>query len=56
MQLPVGANVIVMATAYTDNQPHFAMSKVVVGPSTRVDLRPVATTMDKLKADLSTAI
>ena len=56
MQLPVGAEVIVMATAYKDDVPHFAFTKVVLQPRTQVRLDPIATTMDKLKSDLQAAI
>lgn len=56
MELPVGAEVIVLATAYEDDQPLLAIQKIKLEPTTRVHLELARTTMDKLKADLKAAI
>lgn len=56
MQLPVGAEVIVLATAYSDEQPYFAYKKLILEATTNVHLEPQAMTMEKLKAELKSNI
>jgi hypothetical protein len=56
MTLPIGQEATLMATAYKEGNPFFAMQDVVIAESLSVDLDLKATTMDALKASLKESI
>jgi hypothetical protein len=56
MQLPVGANAVVVATAQRNGKPWYAVQPVVIEPSAHVQLHLQPTTDEDLKAALMEAL
>ena len=52
MNLPVGETVIILATAYKNEQPYFAMKKIIISERQSLSMSLVGTTKEKLKQDL----
>ena len=56
MQLPIGANALVVATAQRNGKPCYALQAVVIAPSAHVQLQLRPTTDVELKAALMAAL
>jgi hypothetical protein len=55
-QLPVGESATILATAYKNDKPYFAIKKIKIEKKLNVTFKLTETTKDKLKADLQTQI
>lgn len=55
-QLPVGESATIIATAYKNNKPYFAIQKITIQEKQAVKCKLVETTVEKLKADLQEKI
>jgi hypothetical protein len=51
-KLPVGADAIIMATAYKNDKPFFVLKKIKISEKQNISFHLEETTMDKLKAQL----
>lgn len=51
-KLPVGAEAVIIATAYKDDKPFFVLKKVVISEKQRVDFSLEETTMENIKAKM----
>ncbi|MBL7826565.1 MAG: hypothetical protein JNJ57_08045 [Saprospiraceae bacterium] len=51
--LPVGSPATILATAYVDGKPYWAIQKITIAEEQKVQFKLVETTVEKLKADLS---
>lgn len=51
-KLPVGAEAVIIATAYKDDKPFFVLKKVVISEKQRVDFSLEETTMENMKAKM----
>jgi len=56
MQLPIGANALVVATAQRNGKPCYAIRPVVIAPTAHVQLHLQPTTDAELKAALMAAL
>ncbi len=54
--LPVGETATILATAYKDEKPYFAIKRIIIKDKQTVSFKLDETTMDKLKADLKEKI
>lgn len=55
-QLPVGETATILATAYKNDKPYFAIKKITITDKQTVSFKLEETTTDKLKADLKEKI
>lgn len=55
-QLPVGETATILATAYKNDKPYFAIQKITITDKQTVSFRLEETTAEKLKADLQAKI
>lgn len=55
-QLPVGETATIIATAYKNDKPYFAIQKIKITDKQTVTFKLIETTMEKLKADLQVKI
>jgi len=55
-ELPVGESATILATAYKNDRPYFAIKKIKIEKKLNVTFKLIETTKDKLKADLQTQI
>lgn len=51
-QLPIGENATIIATAYKDNKPFYAIKKITIAEKQQVSLKLIETTTEKLKQEL----
>jgi hypothetical protein len=55
-QLPVGETATILATAYVDGKPYFAIEKITIKEKQTVSFNLIATTQEKLKLELAEKI
>jgi len=55
-QLPVGETATIIATAYKNNKPYFAIQKITITDKQTITFKLIETTVEKLKADLQAKI
>ena len=55
-QLPVGETATILATAYKNNKPYFALKKITITDKQTVSFKLKETTIEKLKTDLQEKI
>lgn len=55
-QLPVGETATIIATAYKNDKPYFAIQKITVKEKQVIEFKLIETTIEKLKADLQEKI
>jgi hypothetical protein len=54
--LPVGEKAIIVATAYKNEKPFYAILKITINKKQNVSLQMVETTIEKLKAEIQAKI
>jgi hypothetical protein len=52
MQLPIGERVTILATAYKNDKPYFAMKKLTITNKQNLSLNLLETTTENLKIEL----
>lgn len=55
-RLPVGASATIIATAYKNDVPFFAIKKIIISDKQTINLKLVETTKNKLTLDLATQL
>lgn len=54
--LPVGEKATILATAYVDGKPYFAIKKIIISENQTVSFNLMSTTMEKLKIEMAQKI